>query len=79
MINEDVIDLFDSVRQGATVVVLAPGQGTGSRRSRGFEAEGGWCSVTAEMTADVRLELASRAVQALGDAFLAATLDTSEE
>jgi lipoprotein-anchoring transpeptidase ErfK/SrfK len=28
MINEDVIDLFDRVRQGATVVVLAPGQGT---------------------------------------------------
>src|SRR5213078_2198150 len=27
MINEDVID-FDRVRQGATVVVLAPGQGT---------------------------------------------------
>jgi len=28
MTNEDVIDLFDRVRQGATVVVLAPGQGT---------------------------------------------------
>jgi lipoprotein-anchoring transpeptidase ErfK/SrfK len=27
MTNEDVIDLFDRVRQGATVVVLAPGQG----------------------------------------------------
>jgi lipoprotein-anchoring transpeptidase ErfK/SrfK len=26
MANEDVIDLFDRVRQGATVVVLAPGQ-----------------------------------------------------
>ena len=26
MTNEDVIDLFDRVRQGATVVVLAPGQ-----------------------------------------------------
>jgi lipoprotein-anchoring transpeptidase ErfK/SrfK len=26
MINEDVIDLFDRVRQGAPVVVLAPGQ-----------------------------------------------------
>ena len=26
MINEDVIDLFDRVRPGATVVVLAPGQ-----------------------------------------------------
>ena len=28
MTNEDVIDLFDRVRQGAAVVVLAPGQGT---------------------------------------------------
>jgi lipoprotein-anchoring transpeptidase ErfK/SrfK len=28
MTNEDVIDLFDRVRQGAIVVVLAPGQGT---------------------------------------------------
>ena len=28
MSNEDVIDLFDRVRQGAAVVVLAPGQGT---------------------------------------------------
>ena len=28
MINEDVIDLFDRVRQGAVVVVHAPGQGT---------------------------------------------------
>jgi lipoprotein-anchoring transpeptidase ErfK/SrfK len=27
MTNEDVIDLFDRVKQGATVVVLAPGQG----------------------------------------------------
>jgi lipoprotein-anchoring transpeptidase ErfK/SrfK len=27
MTNEDVIDLYDRVRQGATVVVLAPGQG----------------------------------------------------
>jgi hypothetical protein len=26
MTNEDVIDLFDRVKQGATVVVLAPGQ-----------------------------------------------------
>jgi lipoprotein-anchoring transpeptidase ErfK/SrfK len=26
MTNEDVIDLFDRVRQGATVIVLAPGQ-----------------------------------------------------
>jgi hypothetical protein len=26
MTNEDVIDLFDRVRTGATVVVLAPGQ-----------------------------------------------------
>jgi lipoprotein-anchoring transpeptidase ErfK/SrfK len=26
MANEDVIDLFDRVRQGATVVVLAPAQ-----------------------------------------------------
>jgi lipoprotein-anchoring transpeptidase ErfK/SrfK len=26
MTNEDVIDLFDRVRQGAPVVVLAPGQ-----------------------------------------------------
>jgi lipoprotein-anchoring transpeptidase ErfK/SrfK len=29
MTNEDVIDLFDRVKQGATVVVLAPGQGAG--------------------------------------------------
>ena len=28
MTNEDVIDLFDRVRQGATVVVLGPGQST---------------------------------------------------
>jgi lipoprotein-anchoring transpeptidase ErfK/SrfK len=28
MTNEDVIDLFDRVQQGATVVVLAPGQST---------------------------------------------------
>jgi lipoprotein-anchoring transpeptidase ErfK/SrfK len=28
MTNEDVIDLFDRVRSGATVVVLAPGQGS---------------------------------------------------
>jgi lipoprotein-anchoring transpeptidase ErfK/SrfK len=37
MTNEDVIDLFDRVRQGATVVVLAPGQsawsGSAGRRS----------------------------------------------
>jgi hypothetical protein len=38
MTNEDVIDLFDRVKQGATVVVLAPGQGgwsgsTATRRS----------------------------------------------
>jgi lipoprotein-anchoring transpeptidase ErfK/SrfK len=26
MTNEDVIDLFDRVKEGATVVVLAPGQ-----------------------------------------------------
>ena len=26
MTNEDVIDLFDRVKQGATVIVLAPGQ-----------------------------------------------------
>ena len=28
MTNEDVIDLFDRVKPGATVVVLAPGQST---------------------------------------------------
>ena len=38
MTNEDVIDLFDRVKQGATVVVLAPGQSgwmasAGGRRS----------------------------------------------
>jgi lipoprotein-anchoring transpeptidase ErfK/SrfK len=27
MTNEDVIDLFDRLRQGATAVVLAPAQG----------------------------------------------------
>lgn len=31
MTNEDVIDLYDRVKQGATVVVLAPGQGGGRR------------------------------------------------
>jgi lipoprotein-anchoring transpeptidase ErfK/SrfK len=36
MTNEDVIDLFDRVKQGATVVVLAPGQSgwTGSAAGR---------------------------------------------
>jgi lipoprotein-anchoring transpeptidase ErfK/SrfK len=36
MTNEDVIDLFDRVKQGATVVVLAPGQSgwTGSGAGR---------------------------------------------
>ena len=39
MTNEDVIDLFDRVRQGATVVVLAPGQSgwTGPCASRRIE------------------------------------------
>jgi len=37
MTNEDVIDLFDRVKQGATVVVLAPGQSgwTGASSRRG--------------------------------------------
>jgi hypothetical protein len=30
MTNEDVIDLFDRVKVGANVVVLAPGQSGGS-------------------------------------------------
>jgi lipoprotein-anchoring transpeptidase ErfK/SrfK len=35
MTNEDVIDLFDRVKQGATVVVLPPGQGTWMGRITG--------------------------------------------
>src|SRR5262249_51390860 len=30
MTNEDVIDLYNRVKMGATVIVLAPGQGLGS-------------------------------------------------
>jgi lipoprotein-anchoring transpeptidase ErfK/SrfK len=33
MTNEDVIDLFDHVKQGATVVVLAPGRSAWLGRS----------------------------------------------
>ena len=35
MTNEDVIDLFDRVKQGATVVVLAPGQNALTRAVAG--------------------------------------------
>ena len=38
MTNEDVIDLYDRVRQGATVVVLAPGQSGGIRTISGFRS-----------------------------------------
>ena len=38
MTNEDVIDLFDRVRQGAPVVVLAPGQGGGMVPFAGFRS-----------------------------------------
>jgi hypothetical protein len=36
MTNEDVIDLFDRVRLGATVVVLPPGQRASLRPVAGF-------------------------------------------
>ena len=38
MTNEDVIDLFDRVRQGATVVVLPPGQSAGMAAFAGFRS-----------------------------------------
>src|ERR1700722_3312800 len=36
MTNEDVVDLFGRVRLGATVIVLAPGQGAWMGRSTGY-------------------------------------------
>ena len=38
MTNEDVIDLFDRVKPGAIVVVLAPGQSGGIRTISGFRS-----------------------------------------
>ena len=38
MTNEDVIDLFDRVKPGATVVVLAPGQGGWTRSFAGLRS-----------------------------------------
>jgi lipoprotein-anchoring transpeptidase ErfK/SrfK len=41
MTNEDVIDLFNKVKVGTTVVVLAPGQGDSSRFALGSGQNGG--------------------------------------
>jgi lipoprotein-anchoring transpeptidase ErfK/SrfK len=38
MTNEDVVDLFGRVRLGATVIVLAPGQGAWMGRSTGYRS-----------------------------------------
>jgi hypothetical protein len=56
MTNEDVIDLFDRVKLGATVVVLAPGQSGGDGPTVGIRLVAVGCGIEPGRSVDMKMQ-----------------------